>query len=145
MFPPHDRSFITFVSQHMSLTWGHKVVKGFNQFCYTYLSIILATFNYRVRFTCVPTRLASRTTCSLSRYNVKGESDCFNCKTGVLLRLFTSMFTEESNYNPRFWENNSTHLWRIFSNYIKKTKCSQSTHCCIDWVVSKGTILHQFS
>ena len=29
-------------------------------------------------------------TCSLSRYNAKGVLDCFNCKTGVFLRLFTS-------------------------------------------------------
>ena len=64
---------------------------------YTYLSILLATSNYRVCGTCF-----SRTNCSLSRYNAKGKLDCFNCKTGVFLRLFTPMFTKESNYNSRF-------------------------------------------
>ena len=41
----------------------------------------------------VSQHVLSRTICSLSRYNVKGELDCFNCKTGVFLRLFTLMFT----------------------------------------------------
>ena len=63
-----------------------------------------------------PNTSFSRTTCSLSRYNVKGELDCFNCKTGVFLRLFSSVFMKESNYNPRFWEK-STRQWGIFNNY----------------------------
>ena len=46
----------------------------------------------------------SRTNCSLSRFHAKGKLDSFNCKTGVFLRLFTSMFTKESNYSLRFWE-----------------------------------------
>ena len=35
---------------------------------------------------------------------VKGELDSFNCKAGGFLRLFTSLFAKESNYNPRFCE-----------------------------------------
>ena len=62
----------------------------------------------------------SRTTCSLSRYNMKGELDCFNCKTGVFLRLFTSMFTKESNYNPRFCGKKLTYQWGIFNSYKEK-------------------------
>ena len=49
-----------------------------------------------------PNTCFSSTTCSLSRYNVKIELDCFNCKTGVFLRLFTSMFTKQNNCNPSF-------------------------------------------
>ena len=30
----------------------------------------------------VSQHMLSHTTCSLNRYNVKGELDCFNCKTG---------------------------------------------------------------
>ena len=30
------------------------------------------------------------------------------------------MFTKESNYNPRFWEKNSTRLCGIFNNYKEK-------------------------
>ena len=30
-----------------------------------------------------PSTCFSRMICSLSRYKVKGELDCFNCKTGV--------------------------------------------------------------
>ena len=52
-------------------------------------------------------------------YNVKGELDCLNCKTGVFLSLFTSMFTKESNYNPRFCEK-TTRLWGIFNIYKGK-------------------------
>ena len=59
-------------------------------------------------------------TCSLSRFYVKCELDCFNCKTEVFLRLFTSMFTKESNYNPQFCKNKSTRQWGIFNNYEEK-------------------------
>ena len=83
---------------------------------YTCLSILLATFNWHV---CLNTCF-SRTTCSLSRYNDKGELDCFNCKTGVFLRLFTSVFTKETNYNPCFCEKKSTRPWGIFNNYKQK-------------------------
>ena len=57
-------------------------------------------------------------TCSLSRYNVKGESDCFNCKTGFFLRLFTSMFTITIDVLRK----KSTGLWGIFNNYKEKLK-----------------------
>ena len=67
-----------------------------------------------------PSTCFSRTNCLLSRYSAKGKLDCFNCKTGVFLRLFTPMFTKESNYNPRFWEKKSTPLWGIFNNYKEK-------------------------
>ena len=50
--------------------------------------------------------------------------------TGVFLRLFTSMFTKESNYNPRFCEKsqlaNAEYLTII--KIIKIMKCSQSIH-----------------
>ena len=55
---------------------------------------------------------------SLIKYNVKGELDGFNCKTGAFLRLFTSMFTRKSNYSPCFCEK-SSRLWGIFNNYKK--------------------------
>ena len=35
---------------------------------------------------------------------LKGELDCFYCKAGGFLRLFTSMFAKKSNYNLRFSE-----------------------------------------
>ena len=64
----------------------------------------------------------SRTTYSLSRYNVKGELDCLNCKVGGFLRLFTSMFPKESSYNPRFCEKKSTRLWGTIKNYQGKLR-----------------------
>ena len=30
------------------------------------------------------------------------------------------MFTKESDYSPRFWEEKSTPLWGIFNNYKEK-------------------------
>ena len=42
-------------------------------------------------------------------------------KTGVFLRLFTLMFTKESNYNPRFG-GKSAPLWGIFNNYKEKLR-----------------------
>ena len=86
-----------------------------NMVC-TCLSILLTTFNCRVRGTSIT--CFSRTICSLSKYNVKCEWDCFNCKTGILLRLFTSMFIKETNYNPRFCEKKSNRLWPLFKGYF---------------------------
>ena len=43
---------------------------------------------------------------ALSRYNAKDKLDCFNCKTGSFLALFTSMFAKESNYSHVFGERN---------------------------------------
>ena len=66
-----------------------------------------------------PNTWFSRTNCWLSRYNANGKLDCFNCKTGDFLRLFTSLFTKESDYSPRF-RGKSTPLWGIFNNYKEK-------------------------
>ena len=66
-----------------------------------------------------PSTCFSRMTCSLSRYNAKGKLDCFNCKTRVFLKLFTPMFTKESNYNPRFWEKMNSSMG-IFINHKEK-------------------------
>ena len=87
----------------------------------------------------VSQHVLSRTTCSLNRYNVKGELDCFNYKTGVFVRLFTSMFTRESNYNPCFCEKKSTRLWGIFNNY-KENISVLRVH-----TAAMITIMHQFS
>ena len=50
----------------------------------------------------------------VNKYNVKCELDCFNCKTGVFLRLFTLMFTQGSNYNTRFSEKNQI----VYGEYL---------------------------
>ena len=78
---------------------------------------------------CPSTRF-SRTNYLLNRYNATRKLDCFNCKTGVFLRLFTPMFTKENNYDPRFWEK-STPLWGIFNNYKEKIKRSQNIDCSL--------------
>ena len=84
-----------------------------------------------------PSTCFSLTNCSLSRYNAQGKLECFNCNTGFFLRLFTPMFTKESNYNPHFWEKSAPHgeyLTIIKKDYIeiKKEKSYQSADCCID-------------
>ena len=61
----------------------------------------------------------SRTTCSLSRYKVKGELDCFNCKMGGFLRLFTSMFTKKAIIIHVFAKK-SNRLRGIITNYKEK-------------------------
>ena len=67
-----------------------------------------------------PSTCFSLTNCSLSRYNAKDKLDCFNCKTGVFLRLLTSMFTKESDYiQSTFLGKKSTPLWGICNNYKK--------------------------
>ena len=49
---------------------------------------------------------------------------------GVFLRLFTSTFTKESNYNPRFCEKSQLTNEEYLTNIkiIKIIKCSQSIH-----------------
>ena len=73
----------------------------------------------------------SCTICSLSKYDIKCELDCFNCKTGGFLRLFTSMFIKKLS--------TSNHLFAIdltnINNYKEKPSVS-SVH---------NTIMHQFS
>ena len=66
-----------------------------------------------------PSTCFSRTNCSLSRYNAKGKLNCFNCKTGVFLRLFTLMFTNGSNYNSRFGEKINSSMGNINNNKKK--------------------------
>ena len=54
----------------------------------------------------------------VERYN---PIDCFNCKTGVFLRLFTSMFTKQNIYNPRFCKKKKNQLvYGEYSTIIKK-------------------------
>ena len=66
-----------------------------------------------------PSTCFSRTNCSLSRYNAKCKLDRSNCKKGFFIRLFTPMFTKESNYNPSFWRKNYL-LYRDYLTIIKK-------------------------
>ena len=66
-----------------------------------------------------PNTSFSRSTCSLSRYNVKGDLDCINCKTRVFLRLFTSMFTKKA-ITIHVFAKKSIHQWGIFNNYKEK-------------------------
>ena len=67
-----------------------------------------------------PNTCFSCTACSLSRYNVQGELDCFNCETGFFLRLFTLMFTKESNYIHVFEKKKATRLCGMLDNYEEK-------------------------
>ena len=87
-------------------------------------SIILASVSFWPLLIIEPVarlsqHVLSRTNCSLSRYNAKGKLNCFNCKTGVFLRLFTPTFTKESNYNPRFFGKNQL-LYGEYLTSIKK-------------------------
>ena len=43
-----------------------------------------------------------------------------DCKSGFFLRLFTSMFAKENNYNSRFCEKKSARLGGIFNTYKRK-------------------------
>ena len=62
-----------------------------------------------------PNTCASYTICSLNRYNVKGQLDYFDCKTGVFLTLFISMFTKKSDHDKKInWSTGN------FNNYEEK-------------------------
>ena len=49
----------------------------------------------------------------------KGELDCFNCKTGDFLRLFTSVFTKKA-ITVHVFAKKSNRLWGIINNYKEK-------------------------
>ena len=61
-----------------------------------------------------------RTTYQLGRYNVKGESDCFNCKTGFFLKLFTSAVYERKQLQSTVFAKKSTRQLGIFNNCKEK-------------------------
>ena len=66
-----------------------------------------------------PNACLSRTTCSLSRYNVEGELDCFDCKTGFFFSDYSlQWFTKESKFHV--FAKKLTRLWEIFNNYKEK-------------------------
>ena len=83
------------------------------------LSVLRGHFQLSSPWHVCPSTCFSRTNCSLSRYNAKGKLDCFNCKTGFFVRLFTPMFTKESNYNSSFWEKSQL-LYGQYLTIIKK-------------------------
>ena len=48
--------------------------------------------------------------CALSKYNAKCKLDCFNFKMGFFIRLFTSMFRKEGNYNQHLFVGSKSNL-----------------------------------
>ena len=67
-----------------------------------------------------PNTCFSRTTCSLSRYNVKGELDCFNCRTGGFSQIIHFNVYKGKQSQSTFLRKKSTRLWGIFNNYKEK-------------------------
>ena len=66
-----------------------------------------------------PNTCFSRTNYSLSRYNVKGELDFFNCKAGVFLRLnYLLQHLQKKAITIHVFarKKKSTRLWGIFSS-----------------------------
>ena len=76
-----------------------------------------------------PNTCFSRTTCSLSRYNVKIELDCFNCKTGVFSD-YSLQCSQNKTITIQVLQKNRL-VYGEYSTIIKK-KCFQRTYCCID-------------
>ena len=67
-----------------------------------------------------PKMCFSRTDCSLSRYNAKDKLNCFNCKTGVFLRLRTPMFTKKVITFHVFAKTKPAPLGGTINNYKEK-------------------------
>ena len=66
-----------------------------------------------------PNTCLSRTICLLSRYDVKGELDCFNCNTGFP-QIIHFIVYKTKQLQSTFWGKNSTGLSGIFNNYKEK-------------------------
>ena len=62
----------------------------------------------------------SRTTCSLSMYNVEGELDCFNCKTGGFSQNIHFNVYKGKELQSTLLRRKSTRPWGIFYNYKEK-------------------------
>ena len=92
-----------------------------------------------------PNTCFSRTTCLLSKHNVKGELDCFNCKMGFFSNCSLQCLQKKGTAIHVFAKKNQL-VCEEYLTIIRKTKCSQSKRCCcIDRVLSNNTIMHQFS
>ena len=50
-------------------------------------------------------------------YDAKGKLNCFNCKAGVWLRLFTLISLQKKAITARVTGKKSTPLWGIFNIY----------------------------
>ena len=68
-------------------------------------------FNCRVLGTCVELLV--------KQVNAKGKLECFNCKTGVFVRLFTPMSTKRKQLQSTFL-GKSHLLYREYLTIIKK-------------------------
>ena len=109
---------------------------------YLYTHSILASVSFwplLIIDSVCPSTCFSRTNCSLSRYNAKGKLDCFNCKTGVFLRLFILMKAITIHVVCFFFcfvfffgGGGNQLLYMEYLTTIKKIKRSQSTDRCID-------------
>ena len=67
-----------------------------------------------------PNTYFSRMTCSLSRYGVEGELDCFNCKMGLFSDYSLQCLLQKAITIHFFCEKRSTRLWGILDNYKGK-------------------------
>ena len=76
-----------------------------------------------------PNTSISRTTCSLSKYNVNSEIRLFKLQDGFFLRLFTSMFTKENNYNPRFCKKINSSIAGVSAICLRPCLHSAVCHC----------------
>ena len=87
-----------------------------------------------------PNTCFSRTTYSLNRYNVKGELDCFNCKTRGGFSDYPRQCLQKKAIRILVFAEKSTRLWEYLTIIKKlKIKCSLGTHCCINCVLSNST------
>ena len=63
-----------------------------------------------------PNTYFSRKTYPLSRYNVKGELDCFNCKAGVSQIIHFNVYKKKA-IKIHVFAKKSTRLLGIFNKY----------------------------
>ena len=68
-----------------------------------------------------PKKCFSRTTCSLSRYYVKVELDCFNCKSGFSQIIHLIQCLQKEGITVHVFAKKSTCPWGIFNNYREKS------------------------
>ena len=81
-----------------------------------------------------------RTNYSLSRYNAKGELDCFKCKAGVFSDYSLQRLEKKAITIHVFAKKIISFMGNILTIIKKlKSKCSQGTHCCINRVLSNST------
>ena len=112
----HFLTFFTCTLCHLSFTFFRSEFP---------VNIILASVSFWPlliigSMACVSQHVLFMHSCLLSRYNIKGELDCFNCYAGVFPQIIHFHVYKRMQLQSTFCETKPPRLWGILNNYKEK-------------------------